>query len=507
MLYTSPFLDLLKGLPDDYLVCEEGRNQLTVKQLKNRSEQLAMHLSKKGVKRGYKVFLAVSPGIEFLVVFMALLHLRTITALVDPHMGNALYKSKIKQFKPKFAFIDSRLLFLQEHPLLRWLYLKLKPEGFYIPGSKGYTTFKTGPKLPLMNSYEKLEYSCQEEVRYEDAGEDEPSIVVYTSGTITEPKAVMHNFGSLYSSLEGLGTLINKNKDGRLATHLPHFAMIGLFTGFRTLFWEENWKPSKKIDFIKKYGITTLFGPPAEYTPLMDYCKARGQNLPDSLKHLFFGSAPVVQSFLKEIRPLTNAEFTCFYGMTENLVIASVGGDEKLANDQEGDMLGKTFDKLSFRISEEKELLIKGDYLFSHYYGKKHKEEWFPTGDLVREDEAGNLYMIGRKKNMIIRGHKNIYPGLYENTIMEIRGVKSALLMGVYDEKQFDEQVVLVAEVAEWLTKKELKKALCSGKHSIDSDVFPDHIVFMDIPRKGRQQKVDYEKLKTELKSKLLINS
>lgn len=506
MLYASTFLDLLEGLPDEHLVCEEGNDQLTVKQLKTRSEHLALHLASRGVRRGDKVFLAVSPGTEFLVVFMALLHLRTITALVDPHMGNALYKSKIKQFKPRFAFIDSRLLFLQEHPLLRWLYLKLKPEGFYIPGSNAYTTFKTGPRVPLMKGYEKLDFTNVGEVQYEDPGEDDESIVVYTSGTITEPKAVMHTFGSLYNSLEGLGTLINKNKDGRLATHLPHFAMIGLFTGFRTLFWEESWKPSKKIGFIKKHGITTLFGPPAEYTPLMDYCKDRGQKLPESLKHLFFGSAPVVRSFLKEIRPLTEAELTCFYGMTENLVIASVDGDEKLTNDQEGDMLGKTFDKLSYKISEDKELHIKGDYLFSHYYGKERDEEWFATGDLVREDEEGNLYMIGRKKNMIIRGHKNIYPGLYENTIMEIKGVKSALLMGVYDEKRFDEQVVLVAEVNESLTKKDLRKALSSGKHSIDSDVLPDHIVFMNIPRKGRQQKVDYERLQQDIKSKLPIN-
>ncbi len=507
MLYTSPFLKLLQSLPDEHVVCEEGTTKLSVKQLKTKSEQLALYLGQKGMKRGDKVFLAVSPGIEFLIVFMALLHLRTLTALADPHMGNALYKSKIKQFQPQYAFIDSRLLFLQEHPLLRWLYLKLKPNGFYIPSSRAYTVFRTGPALPLVKNYKKLAYVNNEKVMYGEPGKDEESIVVYTSGTISEPKAVMHTFGSLYNSLEALGTLINKKKDGRLATHLPHFAMIGLFTGFRTFFWSDGWSPSKKISFIKKYDITTLFGPPAEYTPLVDYCKSQHQQLPSSLKHLFFGSAPVTKSFLKTIRPLTNAQLTCFYGMTENLVIAHVDGDKKLANSQEGDMLGKTVDGLFHKISTDKELLIKGKYLFSHYYGDEREDEWFPTGDLVREDDEGHLYMIGRKKNMIIRGHKNIYPGLYENTIMEINGVKSALLIGIYDEQKFDEQVVLVAEAEEDLTEKELAKALRSGKHSIDSDVLPDHIVFMPIPRKGRQQKVDYKRLKKELKSKLRINS
>jgi acyl-CoA synthetase (AMP-forming)/AMP-acid ligase II len=121
MLYHSPFLQLLEQLPGGYEICTDKKQTLTAKELIEKSRSLAFYLQTKGVRRGDAVLLACDTGIEFLVLFMALLHLRTKTALVDPHMGNERYASKIKQFQPKWAFIDNRLLLLQEHRLIELL--------------------------------------------------------------------------------------------------------------------------------------------------------------------------------------------------------------------------------------------------------------------------------------------------------------------------------------------------------------------------------------------------
>lgn len=494
---------MLKKLPPHHLVCQGRGGKLSVKELIWKSERMATFLQGQGIKRGDKVLMAVAPGPEFLVVFLALIHLRALTALVDPHMGNALYEAKLRQFNPHFAFIDSRILLLQEHPWLRWAYQKLKTGGFYIPFSKSYHTFATGPWLPLFQKHNRLKWPDAVVPQFEKARMKEEIFITYTSGTLSDPKAVVHTFKSLFKSIEALGTLLGKTEDQVLATHLPHFALIGLFTGFKTLFWNGQWQAEKKIKFMARHNVSTLFGPPAEYRPLIEYCKAQGEKLPHGLKHLIFGSAPVPRSFLKEIRLLTEARLTCFYGMTENLLIASAEGEEKLQNHKKGDLLGKPFEGVEVKVNEGEELLIKGSFLFSHYFGSEKQEDWFATGDLVRLDEEGNLYMMGRKKNMIIRAHKNIYPGLYEPTIIEIDGIKEALLIGLYDEGIYDEKVVLVADAAESMSKDSLGKSLASGPHAIDSDVLPDHIVFMKIPRKGRQQKVDYQTLEKKVRSQL----
>src|SRR4051812_45788528 len=116
MLYHSPFLQLLEELPASYIVCTDRNKILTASQLITQSKSLATALEKRGLKKGDHVLIACDVGIEFLVLFIALIHLRTKTALVDPHMGNQRYASKVKQFQPRWAFIDSRLLLLQEHP-------------------------------------------------------------------------------------------------------------------------------------------------------------------------------------------------------------------------------------------------------------------------------------------------------------------------------------------------------------------------------------------------------
>lgn len=111
--------------------------------------------------------------------------------------------------------------------------------------------------------------------------------------------------------------------------------------------------------------------------------------------------------------------------------------------------------------------------------------------------------MKGRKKNMIIRANKNIYPGLYETTIAQIKGVKEVCMMGVYDETIHDERVILVIDADRSLTEKELMKELTAGKHAIDSDALPDHILFQPIPKSGRQQKTDQQTLLEQIKQQL----
>ena len=76
-------------------------------------------------------------------------------------------------------------------------------------------------------------------------------------------------------------------------------------------------------------------------------------------------------------------------------------------------------------------------------------------------------------------------------------------MIGLYDETIHDECVILVIDTDGSLTEKELMKELRSGKHAIDSDALPDHIIFQSIPKSGRQQKTDQQTLLEQIKQQL----
>ncbi len=484
----------------DAEVCKEGSGTLSAKELIEKSLGAAGDLAGKGLKKGDPVLFAMDTGIEFLIVFIALLHLRVKIALVDPHMGPHLYQAKIQQLKPKWAFIDRRLLFLQEHSFIKKLYTLKNSRGLFIPRDDTYTTICTGPWVPLYRSYQRIKF---EKGPFElvPTEQDDEIIIVYTSGTLAEPKGVVQTINSIYESLLVLSTILEKKPNQSMVSHLPHFALIGMMTGYKTHFWKESLNTKSRIKFIELNAITTLFGPPAEFLQLIEFCKKSNRMFPASLNHIILGSAPIHKNFISTIRKYYQGKITCLYGMTEHVVISSIDGDKKLAYPLDQDVLGKPSNAMEYYMADDGELMVKAKYTFKRYLHQSERTDFHPTGDLVFLDQDGNFVMKGRKKNMIIRQHKNIYPALYESTINSIEGVREACMLGIYNEQKHDEEVFLLIESENGLTETNLRKQLNTGPNAIDSDAIPDHIVFMKIPKAGRQQKVDYQYLREHLRN------
>ena len=135
--------------------------------------------------------------------------------------------------------------------------------------------------------------------------------------------------------------------------------------------------------------------------------------------------------------------------------------------------------------------MYKRQQLFTRYFHLDQRPQFHSSGDLARIDENGMLIMTGRKKDMILRKHMNIYPGLYEPTIMKIEGVTAVAMVGKYSEAKADEEVFLYVESSRKYTETAFMKLISQGAFSIDKEALPDYIIFMDLPRKGRQSKID----------------
>ncbi len=499
-LYSNPFIENLRKIDTNRIVLRDRHRHISAQELFNQSKALASWLQKNGVNPGDRTLLLVSPGIDFLKIMYANMMLQTVVSIIDPEMGRENFKSKLSQFAPQHAFVDSRLVLLNEHPVLKYLVLKFNQTIPSFPRLKNCQLFTCGKRLPLLQQHKHIARNksklVDEDTELEPSDLNAAFLVTYTSGTLSEPKGVIHTYASLRSSLQHLSNLLAKNGDTAIATHLPHFALLGINAGIMVHLWQNDWPAEKKLEFLSKNNISTLFGPPSDFLPIIDFLKNKGENLPECIKNIYLGSAPVLPHFLKKLIGIApNARVTCLYGMTENLMVCHVDGRKKLNFSADGDLVGTPFDKVLLTIMPDNEIIIGSDQLYLGYWNLPQRNGAHQTGDLGKIDTEGNLILIGRKKEMIIRRNFNLYPGLYEPTINKIEGIKEAVLLGVYNETIADEEVLLAVETSASISAAQIMKELKTGKYSIDKEAWPDRIIFIEIPHSGRQNKIDRKKL------------
>jgi acyl-CoA synthetase (AMP-forming)/AMP-acid ligase II len=503
VLFKNSFIQALSEAEPATIVLVDKNMRITAGQLLKDSQNLALYLQTCGVQQGQKVVLMIKPGVDFTKIVYANMMLGTVIAILDPEMGADNFRAKFEQLKPDFVFSDSRLLFLSEHPILKFVLRKVGVQIPFLPSLSGVGVFSVGQWLPLLRRHKRLIIKRSEQlaqIDFQDFDTNAPFLITYTSGTLHEPKGVVHTCESLFESISLLAHILKHGENKRIATHLPHFMLIGIQAGLTVYIWDDKSSPNQKIAFIKQHQITTLFGPPSDYMPIVRFLQSAQQNLPESLSTIFLGSAPVYPSFLQQFLPLcSDAKVCILYGLTEHLVTCLQDAREKLQWQGRGDLVGKPQQGVTISIAPDGEIHVASKQLFQEYLGMGLSQRPHPTGDLGYLDFNGSLVLTGRKKDMLIRDNFNLYPGLYEPTINRIKGITEAIIIGVYDLHRETESVVLVVEGDASLTEQGIRNQLVSGSYSIDSQALPDKILFRKLARSGRQKKVDRKQIRIEL--------
>jgi acyl-CoA synthetase (AMP-forming)/AMP-acid ligase II len=490
----EPLESLVKNNPNKTVFISKSRS-LTASELFRSSQSVAVNLLKNGFRENDVVAMVVAPGFEFLEIFYALLLLRAKIAIIDPEMGRENYTAKMKQLSPSWMFVDSRLLFLEDWPMLKKLIVKFRNSIPEIHLSLSARVIKVGPAIPTKKpalQFGHLKKTYDDEVLWVNNTEPFDNVIVYTSGTLDVPKGVLHSDLSLSTTIQLLKEIINGDLNDVVGTYLPHFMLLGIASGLNVKIMPVRMNAKRKLAWLTENQINIMFGPPSEMLPLILHCEVNQCLFPQSIKHLMLGSAPVHQGFLKRLISVlpNHTKITCTYGMTEHLLVAIADGREKAEYLADGDLLGVIIDGVDVKIEPDGEIWVKSKQIYTRYLHLESRNEWHETGDLGFIDDNKNLILKGRKKEMIIRGDFNIYPALYEGTIKKIPGVNEAAMVGIYDENIHDEKVYLAIETLDENVNG-LYELLKSGRFSIDRQALPDVVFKMDIPRKGRQDKID----------------
>jgi acyl-CoA synthetase (AMP-forming)/AMP-acid ligase II len=289
---------------------------------------------------------------------------------------------------------------------------------------------------------------------------------------------------------------------------LSHQVLAALLGGATVVMPARGGGARRFVADVRRHGVTHTYAVPFEMAEVVAELERRGEKLPEHLRCIVLGSAPIHRAFLERLRRVIaeRTDVWCVYAMSEMLPVTLVESREKLAFEGEGDLVGTPVAGAEVSLADDHELLVRGPNLCRRYVGQapitRHR-----TGDLARIDDRGRVVLLGRKKDMIIRGHHNLYPALYEETFAAIEGVEACALVGIDNADHTDEEVVLAVQPAEGVDPQRLvarvREALEDGRCDVDVFARPDHVVACELPYAGRSMKLDRLSLRETLAASL----
>lgn len=457
-------------------------------------DTIAGDLSQKGIQEGERVIFLVNTSIESILYFYALIRVGAVIILADPEMGQENFKERIRFSNAQWMLQDpilekiDRFSFIK--PILRLCNIWF-PDNLPIE-KQNKITIKSISEIQKIKTVQYKEIALSQQ---KDAA------IIFTSGTTGTPKGVVHTHNSLFEGIKLISAHVPIQENDSLYASQIYFLLIAINIPCHVFIP----KPSKFnselfLETLEKQKITTAFLLPYEGQKIINSCKKRSKKIPSSLETLFFGSAPVTKTFLSKLKNVCkdHTQIYGIYGATEMLIISLISMAEKMRIESNGDPLGKALPGIEAILSSENEILTSGPQMYDRYLGDE-KARFFYSGDLGEIQEDGNIIMLGRKKDMIIKHGYNVYPSLFENTIASIPGVQQCAMVGVYNPTIEDEEIVLyvVKTTDSKITSARIMSYLQNGKYSIDHQALPDKIIFIDeLPYSGRSKKVSKQLLR-----------
>jgi len=503
-------LDQLAGEhPSDVALVSPLGRQTTFAALNDAICAAATRLQAEGMRPGDAVVFSVRPSVEAVILILATVRAGGIIVAADPGMGAELFAARMAAVRPRFVMAESLLYALSAsrvaRRVLRSRHLEL-PQVGRITGCRFVRVGRWLPGTPTSIDAAHLWYPlpcCSPPVELQA---DDPVLIIFTSGTTAEPRAVVHSAQSIAAMLDTSHLVSDLDAGSIIMTDQLHSTLPALLAGAQVVVPRIGARSPEVLNLLHRRRVTHAFFVPSDLHRMVTYCEQYDRPFPDSLRQIVLGSGPVDRPLLARLRRFLSSSTVVqsVYGLTEMAPVACVDMAEKLAWQGEGDLVGAPLPGSRVRIGDDGELYIAGDWLCDRYLGSDRLRE-VATGDLARLDDEGRIILLGRAKDMIIRGHYNIYPALYEGKIEEIPGVARCALIGVWDEHLGDERVVLVLDAAANETnhaqlKRRVEQAL-RAEAIVDTLALPDEIVVMPLPESGGTHKIDRNALGRKLAS------
>ncbi|ARR55179.1 cyclohexanecarboxylate-CoA ligase [Rhizorhabdus wittichii DC-6] len=284
---------------------------------------------------------------------------------------------------------------------------------------------------------------------------DDIEAILFSSGTTGEPKAILHSFNSIYRATSNSFDAMEMSGEDVVLMFSPLGHATGFYFGLEMplicgcrMVFQDMWNPEAMLRIIERERVTWTMGS-ASFAE--DACDAaeRVSHDTSSFRCFVSGGAPIPPKLVGRTSRLLGAQLIPSWGMTE-AGITTIGrltdGPEKRASSA-----GRAVDGVEVRVVDDAgeplppdtpghlQLRASGQhvglFMNDELYAASFQEGWFRTGDLGQIGEDGYVRIIGRSKDIVIRGGENVPIIEIENLIRDLPMVKEVVIVGVPDAR------------------------------------------------------------------------
>lgn len=430
-----------------------GADEISYRQLDSYAGIVAANLTKLGLKEGDKVALSCPNIPYFPIAYYGILKAGCVVVPL-----NTLFKSREVAYHLNDS--DAKAYFCFESP-------DAPAEEQY--GRAGFANAgQCEHFIPVTGTAEEgtsLESWLQQSpVRFESQSRqgDDTAVILYTSGTTGQPKgAELSHTNMLTNAMASQYLMRLEYSDTTMAT-LPLFHSFGQTVMMNasvlagsTIVLIPRFDPKLVIEQIISHKVSVFAGVPTMYIALL----TAGEQLPEqseAVKHSLrlgvSGGASMPVEVIRQFESRFELPVLEGYGLSETAPVATfnhIDGD-RLPGSVGQPLCGHMVKITNIRgesvaVGELGEVCIKSPSVMKGYYGRQEataealRDGWFLSGDIGRVDQHGNLFIVDRVKDVIIRGGYNVYPREIEEVLMCHPDVEMVAVVGEHDERLGEE--------------------------------------------------------------------
>jgi long-chain acyl-CoA synthetase len=409
---------------------------ITYEELAAQVREKAVGLRKYGVRNGSHVGLMMANKPEYVIAYFSLLSLGATVVPINP---------TFKENEISYILNDSEstALIVDE--------VGLSEVKEAVPGLSSVKTIFSLPKDDSFVWWAEVKGEV-EDFFLVDKEHDDHAQIIYTSGTTGKPKGALITHGNLEWMSRTSAEVLELSREDRVLLVLPLFHAYAKLQGLLqcvlkgcTIYLEERFIPDMILQKLSDHQITIFLGVPTMYTMFVNSPKIKDLDF-SSLRIAGSGGASLPLEIIDKVKAEMGVEIGEGYGQTESTVMISCNpSDIKKKHGSVGVPLPgidlKVVDPSGREVpvGEVGEIIFKGPNAMKGYYKKEVetnetiKEGWLYTGDLGRQDEEGYLYIVDRKKDMIIRGGYNVYPREVEEVLYTHPDIVECAVIGESD--------------------------------------------------------------------------
>lgn len=351
-----------------------------------------------------------------------------------------------------------------------------------------------GEEQPGMLRFSKLMEKGQSEDQRIDAiaatlKNTDPINIQFTSGTTGFPKGATLTHRNILNNGFFIGECMRLTPEDRLCIPVPLYHCFGMVLGNLACFTHgativypnDGFDPITVLEAVQAEKCTGLHGVPTMFIAELDHPRFAEFDLSTLRTGIMAGSPCPIEVMKRVVRDMHLSEITIAYGMTETSPV-SCQSDHETPLEKRVATVGKVQPHLEVKIVDPEsgetvargisgELCTRGYSVMHGYWGDEAKtreaidaEQWMHTGDLATMDDEGYVNIVGRIKDMVIRGGENIYPREIEEFLYRHPKVQDVQVVGVPDIKYGEELCAwIIVKPGAALVEDEVRE-FCKGK-------------------------------------------